>query len=91
MLVHDWNKCTNSGRSVERNRGFDESSLTEDVRTSLQLHARGWQSVYFPGPVADGFPPMDLRAYQKQLRRWAIGTFQNWKYAFFLLLIIGNH
>ncbi len=66
--------------------GFDESSLTEDVRTSLQLHARGWQSVYFPGPVADGFPPMDLRAYQKQLRRWAIGTFQNWKYAFFLLL-----
>lgn len=65
---------------------FDESSLTEDLRTSLRLHSRGWKGLYTPQPVATGYAPMNFAAYHKQLRRWAIGTFQNWRATLDLLV-----
>jgi cellulose synthase (UDP-forming) len=66
--------------------GFDESSLTEDLRTTLRLHSRGWKGLYTPQVVATGYAPMNFAGYHKQLRRWAIGTFQNWRAAASLLL-----
>ena len=66
--------------------GFDEASLTEDIRTSLNLHARGWLGDYYSGTVAIGYAPFDLYSYYRQQRRWAIGTFQNCQYALRLLL-----
>ncbi len=66
--------------------GFDESSLTEDLRTTLQLHYKGWKGLYTPKVVATGYAPMNFAAYHKQLRRWAIGTLQNWRAAVGLLL-----
>ena len=62
--------------------GFDETSLTEDIRTSVKLHQRNWTGIYFPETVALGLPPADLQAYHRQQRRWAIGTYQN---LFFIL------
>jgi cellulose synthase (UDP-forming) len=57
--------------------GFDESTLTEDIRTSLLLHQKGWEGVYVKETVAVGYPPPDIASYHRQQRRWAIGTFQN--------------
>jgi len=58
--------------------GLDETSLAEDLRTSLQLHRAGWKGIYCTETVALGYPPRDLPAYHTQQRRWAIGTFQNY-------------
>jgi cellulose synthase/poly-beta-1,6-N-acetylglucosamine synthase-like glycosyltransferase len=60
--------------------GFDERSLTEDIRTSIQLHRRGWLGEYYSDAVAVGYAPFDLYSYYRQQRRWAIGTFQNYIY-----------
>lgn len=57
--------------------GFDESSLTEDLRSSVKLHSKKWRGIYYPHCVALGVPPSDLDTYYKQQRRWAIGTYQN--------------
>lgn len=57
--------------------GFDESSLTEDLRSSVKLHEKKWRGIYYPKCVAFGIPPSDLDTYFKQQRRWAIGTYQN--------------
>ena len=65
--------------------GFDESSLTEDIRTSVKLHQRKWIGKYFPETVALGLPPADLKTYHRQQRRWAIGTYQN---LFFVLCLL---
>lgn len=54
--------------------GFDETSLTEDFSTSLQLHMKGWDSIYFNKILAFGMGPEDLGAYFKQQYRWALGT-----------------
>jgi cellulose synthase/poly-beta-1,6-N-acetylglucosamine synthase-like glycosyltransferase len=61
--------------------GFDETSLTEDIRTSVYLHEHGWLGDYYSGTVAIGYAPFDLHSYYRQQRRWAIGTFQNFTYA----------
>lgn len=64
--------------------GFDESTLTEDIRTSMLLHTRGWLGVHVPEVVAIGLSPPDFESYHRQQRRWAIGTLQNtwqaWKH-----------
>ncbi|MHC1760508.1 MAG: glycosyltransferase [Negativicutes bacterium] len=63
--------------SIDEIGGFDESSLTEDIRTSLILHKKGWLGIYHQETVAIGYPPFNMSSYHKQQRRWAIGTFQN--------------
>jgi cellulose synthase (UDP-forming) len=57
--------------------GFDESSLTEDLRSSVKLHTEKWYGIYYPEDVALGVPPSDIGSYYRQQRRWAIGTYQN--------------
>ena len=66
--------------------GFDESSLTEDIRTTVHLHEAGWTGDYYAGTVAIGYPPFDRRSYYRQQRRWALGTFQNGLYTLQLFL-----
>ncbi|MBJ7598509.1 MAG: hypothetical protein DLM67_22390 [Candidatus Nephthysia bennettiae] len=53
--------------------GLPQDSVTEDFAASIQLHAR-WRSVYLSDVLAVGLGPMDLPAFLKQQRRWAIGT-----------------
>ncbi len=54
--------------------GFDESSVTEDIATSLKFHLKGWHSAYLNKVCAFGMGPEDLGAYFKQQFRWALGT-----------------
>ena len=65
--------------------GFDESSLTEDLRTSFKLHQKKWTGRYYAKSVAVGLPPKDWHTYHRQQRRWAIGTYQNLFYILSLL------
>ena len=48
--------------------GFSGVSITEDCETALELHARGWNSVYVDKPLIAGLQPETLR----QLHRPAL-------------------
>lgn len=60
--------------ALESVGGFDETSVTEDFATSLNLHGSGWKSLYLNKVLAFGMGPEDLGAYFKQQFRWATGT-----------------
>jgi cellulose synthase (UDP-forming) len=51
-------------------------SVTEDMATSMRLHARGWRSVFHPEVLAQGLAPEDLASALRQRLRWAQGTIQ---------------
>lgn len=56
--------------------GFQTDTITEDIHTSLVLHARGWQSRYLNEPLAFGLMPESFAGYLRQRARWAAGTAQ---------------
>ncbi len=60
--------------ALEEINGFAEWSLVEDLYTSYQLNAAGWQSVYSSQAYVLGFAPSDLAAVYKQRRTWGIDT-----------------
>lgn len=49
-------------------------SITEDILTSLRLHAQGWRTVYHDQVVAYGIAPQTYRAFMLQRLRWAQGA-----------------
>jgi cellulose synthase (UDP-forming) len=59
--------------ALEEAGGFPEDSLTEDFELSVDLHERGWRSVYVPEVLARGLGPEDVSSYVSQQRRWAGG------------------
>lgn len=54
--------------------GLDEETVTEDFATSLKLHQRGWDSIYYNHVGTFGMGPEDITAYLKQQNRWALGN-----------------
>lgn len=58
--------------------GGHAAGLTEDMHTSMLLHAKGWKSVYVPEVVSRGLVPSSLSAYYKQQLKWSRGTFDLW-------------
>jgi cellulose synthase (UDP-forming) len=54
--------------------GFATGTVTEDIHTSLRMHARGWRSVFLPEPLAFGLEAQNLKEFYKQRRRWAVGA-----------------
>lgn len=56
--------------------GFSTRTITEDMETSLVLHARGWSSVYHSETLAYGLSPASAGAYQVQRLRWGQGSMQ---------------
>lgn len=51
-------------------------SVTEDMATSMRMHATGWTSVYHHEVLATGLAPEDLKTMLTQRLRWAQGTIQ---------------
>ncbi|MBI4899049.1 MAG: glycosyltransferase [Actinobacteria bacterium] len=51
-------------------------SVTEDMATSMRLHANGWKSVFHNEILAEGLAPEGLDASMTQRLRWAQGTVQ---------------
>ncbi|WP_083527909.1 glycosyltransferase [Curtobacterium ammoniigenes] len=51
-------------------------SVTEDMATSMRLHALGWKTAFHNELLADGLAPEDLGTMLTQRLRWAQGTMQ---------------
>ena len=62
--------------ALETVGGVAISAVTEDVLTSLRLHAAGWRSAYHNETLAVGIAPGDLEAFCIQRLRWAQGSMQ---------------
>lgn len=56
--------------------GVGTETVTEDLHTSLRLHALGWRIVYHARPIAYGLAPDDYDSFITQRERWALGTMQ---------------
>jgi len=56
--------------------GMYTASNSEDIWTSIELHRRGWRSVFVPETLARGLAPESLLSYFKQQFRWAYGAFE---------------
>jgi cellulose synthase (UDP-forming) len=59
--------------ALEQVGGFPTHSVTEDFELSVELHQRGWRSVYVPEVLASGLGPEDMASYVSQQQRWARG------------------
>jgi cellulose synthase (UDP-forming) len=56
--------------------GIRTETVTEDAHTALELHARGWRSVYLNEALAAGLATESFGAHVKQRIRWARGMAQ---------------
>lgn len=56
--------------------GFRTDTVTEDAHTALELHSRGYRSVYLSLPLAAGLATETFAAHVKQRIRWARGMAQ---------------
>ena len=83
--ITEGKSCTNSMFSCGSNTvfrtdavrevgGFDETSVTEDMATSIKIHEAGWHSKYYNKPLVDGEGPTTLGAYFTQQARWSLGS-----------------
>ena len=61
-------------KALEQTGGFDFRTITEDLLTSIRIHANGWKSAYHNEMLATGLAATDITSYWKQRLRWAIGN-----------------
>lgn len=62
--------------ALDRIGGFATETVTEDLATSVRLHAKGYRSVYLPEPMAFGIAPATASAFLNQRVRWGQGAMQ---------------
>ena len=65
-----------SRRALEAVGGFQTHTVSEDLHTSLVLHARGYESRYLNKVLSVGLMPDTFEGYLRQRTRWAIGSIQ---------------
>ncbi|MEC4890371.1 MAG: glycosyltransferase [Nitrospira sp.] len=61
---------------LEEIGGFQTATITEDIHTSMQLHAKGYTSCYLNRVLSAGLMPETFEGYLKQRKRWAMGCIQ---------------
>ncbi len=54
--------------------GIATETITEDIHTSVLMHAKGWKSTYLDEHLATGMAPPDVVTYFVQRQRWALGN-----------------
>jgi len=59
--------------ALERIGGFATGTITEDLHTSIRLHAAGFRSVYHAEPLAFGLAPESIEPFITQRVRWGRG------------------
>ena len=62
--------------------GFSGLSITEDCETALELHSRGWNSLYIDTPLIAGLQPETFASFIGQRSRWAQGMMQIMRFQF---------
>ena len=60
--------------ALEPRGGILTDTITEDLHTSIELHAAGWKSVYLNEVLVTGLAPQDLKSFAQQRLRWAEGN-----------------
>jgi cellulose synthase catalytic subunit (UDP-forming) len=68
--------------ALQETNGFSGVSITEDCETALELHARGWKSIYVDRPLIAGLQPDTFASFIGQRSRWAQGMMQIMRYRF---------
>jgi cellulose synthase (UDP-forming) len=56
--------------------GFSGITITEDCETALELHSRGWHSLYVDKPLIGGLQPESFGDFIGQRSRWCRGMMQ---------------
>ena len=56
--------------------GGHAAGLSEDMHTAMQIHAKGWKSIYLPSILTRGLVPATLSSYYKQQLKWSRGTWE---------------
>jgi cellulose synthase (UDP-forming) len=56
--------------------GGHAPGLAEDMHTAMQIHAKGYKSLYVPEMLTKGLVPSTMAAFYKQQLKWARGTFE---------------
>jgi cellulose synthase (UDP-forming) len=56
--------------------GVATETITEDIHTTVRLHALGWKTLFVNEPLAFGIAPQTITAFLIQRLRWAQGTMQ---------------
>jgi cellulose synthase (UDP-forming) len=62
--------------ALAETNGFQGRSITEDCESALELHARGWHSVYVDKPLIAGLQPASFASFIVQRSRWLQGMIQ---------------
>ena len=62
--------------ALEQVGGFHGSSITEDAESALELHSRGWNSLYVEKPMIAGLQPETFESFIGQRSRWCQGMVQ---------------
>ncbi|MBL0407629.1 UDP-forming cellulose synthase catalytic subunit [Microvirga aerilata] len=68
--------------ALQETNGFSGVSITEDCETALELHSRGWTSIYVDKPLIAGLQPDSFASFIGQRSRWAQGMMQILRYKF---------
>lgn len=63
-------------RCLEEIGGIAGETITEDAETAMELHARGYRSVYLNKPMVMGLSPESFDHFIIQRSRWAQGMMQ---------------
>ena len=63
-------------RALDEIGGFQTQTVSEDLHTSLVLHAHGYESRYVNKVLSVGLMPDTFDGYLRQRTRWAIGSIQ---------------
>jgi cellulose synthase (UDP-forming) len=71
-----------SRKALEVSNGFSGISITEDCETALDLHSRGWNSIYVDRPLIAGLQPATFASFIGQRSRWAQGMMQILRFRF---------
>jgi len=63
-------------RVLQEIGGFRTETVTEDIHTSMAIHAKGYRSCYLNKVLAVGLMPESFESSMKQRIRWATGHVQ---------------
>jgi len=63
-------------KALEEVGGIITKTITEDLHTSMELHSRGYKSVYVNTDLSAGLSPESASGYLRQRERWAKGGIQ---------------
>lgn len=56
--------------------GFAGATITEDAETALEIHSKGWRSIYLDRAMIAGLQPETFASFIQQRGRWATGMMQ---------------